>query len=278
MGHRLIQWPELHREPRRAHGVCGALASGSTRLRARRAFSHWVLRTTVQGEYYHRHQLYRWRNKGWEAEQFSEVTQLVNGGPETRTQTCLTESEQAHCSPRSSACAWLWKKSRKRFGGFFLTCSLGACQQLCKVSGPSTFCSRPWPAPSPQEPQPASGLSHMCLCGPFPVSSKSYWTPRSAKHPFSDHPKVAKTSLFRGYCLGCPFGMKHVLIYMVIPDCRAWRAKLCFPFPRVHGGAMRRAGGIKRRGCAGCSPNTKGCAGALISFNSQIIQRIPSIL
>lgn len=32
MGHRLIQWPELHREPRRAHGVYGALASVSTRL------------------------------------------------------------------------------------------------------------------------------------------------------------------------------------------------------------------------------------------------------
>lgn len=50
MGHRLIQWPELHREPRRAHGVYGALASVSTRSSGPRYKVSTVITTNYTDE------------------------------------------------------------------------------------------------------------------------------------------------------------------------------------------------------------------------------------
>lgn len=51
-----------------------------------------------------------------------------------------------------------------------------------------------------------------------------------------------------------------------------------FPIPQSPWWGHEKSRRNKEAGCAECSPNTKGCAGALISFNPQIIQRIPSIL
>lgn len=98
--------------------------------------------------------------------------------------------------------------------------------------GPLHVLSETPASPSPQEPQLASELSHECPRGPQSPPPLSPTEPvLSAKHHFSDHAGLANTSLFRGFCLGCPFGIKHTLICMVIPDCQSQENQTLFLIP-----------------------------------------------